>query len=442
MDIEHGVSILYVEDEQEVREGYSKALSRFCDDLYVACDGKEGLELYKEHNPDIVVSDINMPVMNGIDMVKAIREIDPDKCCIIFTTAHSDSNYLLDAISLGINSYLIKPVEKNLLKAKIEKASNIILQEKRSKVQQEQIEVQQNILQNILDVQKELLIITDFKEVLFANSAFLKTYDLQNVEDFNSRGISILHIFLPIPNYIHQGMIGSGETFYDLVHKTDEDKRSVTLISADGQPKAYSIAISKIDYKNNNSFLLTLTDITQRNIQKLDTEKKAYYDGLTGIYNREKFNEFFLHEINRVKRYGNDATVVILDIDHFKKFNDTYGHLIGDEVLILLSKTIGSNIRKTDIFARWGGEEFVLLFQETKPQQAKIIVEQLRKVIENTHHKTAGQVTASFGITGITSHDTIESALKRCDKALYKAKENGRNRVETLLEDESVIKCI
>jgi len=435
LDIEQDVSILYVEDEQDAQEGYAKVLQRFCSKLYIANDGKEGLKLYKEHNPDIVVSDINMPVMNGIDMVKAIREIDPHKCCIIFTTAHSDSGYLFDAIELGINSYLIKPVEKNLLKQKIEKAKKIILEEK-------QIEVQQSILQNILDVQKNPLIVTDFKKVLFANRAFLNIYNLKDVEDFNSRGITILDIFLPISNYIHQGMIKKDETFYDLVDKTDEDKRSVTLIGYDGQPKAYNISLSHIDYKNSSSCLMTLTDITKRNIQKIDAEKKAYYDSLTGIYNRAKFDELFDYEINRVKRYGNDASVVILDIDHFKKFNDRYGHLIGDEVLILLSKVISENIRKTDIFARWGGEEFVLLLQETKPEDAQKIVEKLRSLISNTHHKSAGEVTASFGITGITSFDTIESALKRCDIALYRAKENGRNRVETFLDGETDIKCI
>ena len=428
----YSISILYVEDEQSIREGYTKALHRLCDKLYIAQNGKEGLELYKEYKPDIIISDIKMPVMNGIEMVRAIREINPDECCIIFTTAHSDSSYLFEALELQVNGYLLKPVQKNILKSKIENLSNIIIKEKINLEQKIQIEEQKTILQNIIDTEQNLLLVTDFQDVLFANSAFLESKQVKNVEEFNQKCERLLNIFLPLPNYLHQGLTNKNETFYDLIKKTDESKRSVTLISTHGNPKAYHINISQIRHKNRDSYLLSLTDITKMNIEKIHTEKKAYYDGLTGVYNRHKFNELFDFELKRVKRHNHNTALVILDIDHFKNFNDLYGHLIGDEVLILISAMMQKSIRNTDVFARWGGEEFIILLPQTDIEIAQDIIENLRVIIENTQHKSAGKVTASFGITQLVSTDSIQSAFKRCDKALYQAKENGRNRVATL----------
>ncbi len=429
----YSISILYVEDEQSIREGYAKALDRLCDKLYIAQNGQEGLELYKEHSPDIIISDIKMPVMNGIEMVRAIRKINPDECCIIFTTAHSDSGYLFEALELQVNGYLLKPVQKNILKSKIENLSNIIIKEKINLQQKMQIEEQKTILQNIIDTEQNLLLVTDFENVLFANSAFLESFEVKNVEEFNQKCERILDIFLPLPHYLHQGLTNENETFYDLINKTDESRRSVTLISTHGNPKAYHVNISRIKHKNRDSYLLSLTDITKMNIEKIHTEKKAYYDGLTGVYNRNKFNELFDYELKRVKRHEHASSLVILDIDHFKNFNDTHGHLIGDEVLILIAKMMQKSIRSTDVFARWGGEEFVMILPQTDIKATQELVENLRKLIENCHHQSAGKVTASFGITQFLTTDTMKSVFKRCDKALYLAKENGRNRVEVLV---------
>lgn len=155
----------------------------------------------------------------------------------------------------------------------------------------------------------------------------------------------------------------------------------------------------------------------------------AYKDNLTKIYNRNKFNEIVDIEFKRDKRYHRIFSVGIIDIDHFKSFNDTYGHLIGDEVLIMLARCLESNVRSTDTYARWGGEEFVLLFPETDANGAYVAAENLRKSIEQLCHETAGGVTASFGITQYQDGDTIQSMFKRCDDALYDAKDAGRNRV-------------
>ncbi|MBC8238319.1 MAG: diguanylate cyclase [Helicobacteraceae bacterium] len=164
--------------------------------------------------------------------------------------------------------------------------------------------------------------------------------------------------------------------------------------------------------------------------KRIETERKAYIDGLTGVYNRNKLDEIFKDEILRSQRYNNTLSIVLIDIDNFKSFNDTFGHLIGDEILIMMAQNVKIQLRENDIFARWGGEEFVILFKETSVAEAKIVSEKLRDKIQKTKHASAGSITASFGITEYIDGDTVKSILKRCDEALYRAKVNGRNRVE------------
>jgi len=179
-------------------------------------------------------------------------------------------------------------------------------------------------------------------------------------------------------------------------------------------------------------FISYINDITEIEEQHAATSKKAYIDGLTQIYNRNKFDEIFSEEIKRTQRYNNPFSIAILDIDKFKNVNDTYGHLIGDEVLITMAQTLNNNIRETDTLARWGGEEFVILFKNTTLSEAKEVAQALTNKIEENRHAIAGTVTASFGCTEYKDGDSTQSIFKRCDDALYMAKENGRNRVEVL----------
>jgi diguanylate cyclase (GGDEF)-like protein len=162
------------------------------------------------------------------------------------------------------------------------------------------------------------------------------------------------------------------------------------------------------------------------------TEKKAGTDELTGIYNRRKFNEIFAQEMDKARRYKHPLSIAIIDIDKFKNINDAYGHLAGDDILVMISQSISKHIRHTDTFARWGGEEFVILFEETPLSEAKTISIKIKELVASLKHKEAGSVTISIGVTQLRDDDTEDSIFTRCDKALYNAKENGRNRVEIL----------
>jgi len=296
--MDNSPTLLYVEDEDGIRDQLSKFLGYFSSSLYLAKDGEEGLELYKKHLPDIVISDIKMPKKNGIEMAKAIKAINP-KQHIVFTTAHSESGFFMDAIDLQVDGYILKPINLDQLEEK-------------------------------LDSIKEHL-------------------DLKR--------------------------------YYD---KHQEELK-----------------------------------------------RKVYIDDLTQIYNRTYFEERFTKEISRYKREESPLSLIFMDIDKFKNLNDNYGHQVGDEVLKELANLLNKNIRQTDTFARWGGEEFVIIQPNTILQNSKKVAEHLRKIIKNHLFCSDLSVTCSFGIATYRDTDSPEAIIKRADEALYRAKNSGRDRVET-----------
>ena len=158
----------------------------------------------------------------------------------------------------------------------------------------------------------------------------------------------------------------------------------------------------------------------------------ASKDALTNLYNRRSIDQYMLQETNQSNRYGSSLSMMMIDIDHFKNINDTFGHQVGDEVLITLANTLSSHIRDADIFGRWGGEEFILLLPQTPLQKATLVANQLKQIIQQTQFKGVGNITISLGVTQYIQNEEINSFIKRADDALYEAKQNGRNKVITI----------
>lgn len=171
-------------------------------------------------------------------------------------------------------------------------------------------------------------------------------------------------------------------------------------------------------------------EIAERQKVEAKLEYLATIDSLTSIFNRRKFNEILSYELKRNERHGKGLSLIMCDLDNFKNINDNFGHAAGDEVLIAFTTMISGAIRKSDIFARWGGEEFALLLPETNLETATRIAGKLRLITDTNVIPHIGRITASFGVTEHHLDDTDISFIKRADQALYKAKENGRNRVE------------
>jgi len=293
------------------------------------------------------------------------------------------------------------------------------------------LDYQHQLLDDILNTTDTPMFLTDFKDVKLSNSKFKELLNANTIKLINEKeNHNILDIFEHSNGYLHEGLLQEKESFFSLFKRSEVKDKIVMILDRDINPIAFQISIIKT--KQNNDYLITLSDITQMKELQIETAHKAYIDGLTQVYNRNKFDEVFKNELREIRRYPKPLTIAIIDIDKFKTFNDTYGHLIGDEVLIQMAQTVKVHVRETDTFARWGGEEFIILFKETTVEDAKLVSEKIKDKIQDNFHPIAGQITASFGITEYIEGDTIETIFKRCDDALYVAKENGRNRVEIL----------
>ena len=280
------------------------------------------------------------------------------------------------------------------------------------------------LLDDVINTSEDMIFVTNFKRINFLNKKFRDFLPVDYISEIKD----VSSYFIDMHGYLHKGLLKENETFNELIARTSKEDRIVCLIDETMNPKAFTISTAESSYTKGD-YLVTLTDITKIKERELQISNKAFYDGLTGVYNRNKFDELISLELKRDKRYKNSLSIAIVDIDHFKNFNDTFGHLIGDEVLIMIATYLNSNVRVTDVFARWGGEEFVILFPETTKENAQIVCDKLREGISQLRHDVAGSVTASFGITQYQENDVLATLFKRCDDALYLAKEEGRNRV-------------
>lgn len=188
---------------------------------------------------------------------------------------------------------------------------------------------------------------------------------------------------------------------------------------AAGHP-VYILALSYIE--------LVQRKLAEAGVKLRSVETDAMRDYLTGIPNRRASTEVLQKAIEKNTEHGTKTTVMMIDIDHFKRINDTFGHDVGDEVLLSFTTLIKNHIRNGDILGRWGGEEFILILPNTGSENARILSNRLCNVVAKHSFLTVGQVTTSIGISVSQPDDTVETLVKRADVALYGAKQSGRNR--------------
>lgn len=173
-----------------------------------------------------------------------------------------------------------------------------------------------------------------------------------------------------------------------------------------------------------------LLDITQRKQAEERVKTMAITDGLTSITNRQEFSRLLDKEMERATRYATPLTMIMYDLDHFKRINDRFGHNAGDDVLKTVASLVNDNLRGTDIHGRWGGEEFMVLLPQTRLDAASKVAEKLRHAIASLRFERLDTITASFGVVELAPGENSRSLAQRVDDALYRAKALGRNRVE------------
>jgi len=168
--------------------------------------------------------------------------------------------------------------------------------------------------------------------------------------------------------------------------------------------------------------------------KNIEYENLASTDALTGLYNRHKFTQLYLSSYESMVQRHNKMSVILIDIDHFKKVNDVYGHNIGDRALVEVSKMLLGTLRGVDIICRWGGEEFIVLLPTADLADAVSIAQKLQKYLGEVKIEKVGSVTASFGVSEVREGEEMQDAINRADKALYLAKKSGRDCVRSEID--------
>jgi len=433
-EILKNISILYVEDENDVREFTSKLLTSLLRKVYTAKDGQEGLDIYKENHTDIdlIISDINMPRMNGLTMCEKIKEINKD-IPLVITSAHNDTNFLKKAIEVGVSTYAMKPIDLYQLIESITKAMEPILLKRQlfdlnlsleSKIEKEICKIK-----SILDAQDNIIIVTNKENITNVNKKFLHFFGINDFDKFLKTKKNIFDFFIEEFGFITKNQIIKQESWLRYIKDLPEVDRIVKIKNYLHEEKIFTINVDYYEDKE-HYYVFSLTDITQIKEKSNLLEYQASHDKLTGLFNRNKFDEFYIKEVKRSKRYNTNLSVIIFDIDDFKMINDTYGHQIGDVVLKEISQIMSMHIREQDIAVRWGGEEFLILLPHTNIDGAATVANKIKTNIEeHLFTELSLKITASFGVSELGTDDTDESLILRTDKFLYEAKNSGKNKV-------------
>ena len=431
------INILYVEDENEVRELTSKVLSQLMGSVIEACNGKEGLELFEKHHSedtslkpfDLIVTDINMPKMDGLEMLEYISNID-DSIPSIVTTAHNDADFLKKAINQRVRGYVSKPlnlhdlidtivlaVEPKFLKDKLVDANKNL---------ESQIEEKTLELRSILDSQENMIIVINENQLSSVNKTFLDFVGFDTMEEFKDKYESVSQLFIKDDKYF----FSDNFIWIERISELEDINKVIKMKNTKNEEKIFQVSIKTFFYITVHH-VVSFTDITQLKKYTYELQYQATHDNLTKLFNRQKLNDEFDKEILREQRYNHGLSLVMFDIDNFKSVNDTYGHDVGDVVLKDISKTLLESIRITDIASRWGGEEFMVLLPDTSLENAINVAQIIRRNIEN--YKFEGvphSITVSIGVAVFQNKiDSKDSVVKNVDLALYQAKRNGKNQV-------------
>ncbi len=425
-------------------------------DVIVAKDGYEALSQAQQHKPDLILLDVMMPGMDGFETCKKLKEdAELSHIPVVMVTALSDIADRVRGLEAGADDFLTKPINDIALFSRVKSLVRIkvLLDELRLR---DQTGLQMGVLtegQNTFtqDVSGSKILVIDDDVIQ------LKRLTERLAQDYKIEGVSKPEGAINIALHGNFDLIIVSTQLADTDglrlashFKSQEETRSVPILMLVDEDDSRAMLkglelgvndyiITPVDYNEMAARVKTqirrkkYQDALKSNYQQ--TISRAITDGLTGLYNRHYLDAHLDNMVRQALNNNKPLSLMIMDMDHFKEVNDTYGHDVGDQVLKQLSDVVIRTIRSADLAARFGGEEFVVLMPETDAKQSKEGAERLRKVVESTSLKvthSVGQInkTVSIGIAFLNEMgDSGQALLKRADKALYQAKHDGRNRV-------------
>ena len=423
----HDAAILIVDDAPANLGMLRKMMTDQGYQTYVATSGERALKIARRVLPDLILLDVVMPGMDGFETCRQLKaHPSTETIPVIFMSARSDTEDVVAGFDIGAVDYISKPLRMAEVSARVRTQLQI---RSNSETQMEQAERLRAIVNSMAE---GLLIIEADGRIQFTNPACDRYLGYAENELAGSH-VSTVLTPLVAQEYLDYFAMYAANPGATHNHGT----REVQIRHSAGHTLSMDLTLTPM-YLRQPLYIGLLHDISHHKRSEDALQRAAHIDPLTKIANRRHFDSFLDHEWQRAARSGAPLSLVVLDVDHFKLYNDTLGHTAGDVCLQQVAAAIASHAaRPTDLAARYGGEEFVLLFAETDADAALALAEKLRHDIEalqlpHPRSATSPWITVSIGVATLSPQqfDKKEALFVAADRAMYVAKEGGRNQVQ------------
>ena len=422
--------ILYIEDDAFVAKLAQRRLENDGFVVTISADGEAGLKLAQSGAFDIILLDHMLPTMSGLEILKVLQEDPPAP--IVMVSGSSELAVAVEAMKIGAADYVIKETDGSyldLLPRTIARVLDHVRLLEEKKRADERIAEQAQTIQGVLDNMDPGITLFDTELNLVSfNDRVLELFELP--DDFVEVGVSLKSIL--------ERMAQNGDFGSDNLENAVSDRLALfkagKAFSLDHERPTGRVIELRGGPMPGGEFIATYTDITERKRMEDELRRLATTDPLTGVNNRRRYTEISERELTRCIRYEHPLCVLMLDADHFKSVNDTYGHEAGDRVLVALANACTEELRDVDVLGRFGGEEFTITLPETSLETAMDVAERLRQLLaEIVVPLDDGQevtFSVSIGVSQLLDNkEALSDILNRADGALYQAKEGGRNMV-------------
>ncbi len=425
--------VLVIDDDLLILRMYSSILREQGYEVLAAAGGEQGLLSAREDSPDIVILDVRMPGLDGYETTRRLKS-HPDTRAIpiILVTGLDDPASKVAGLEAGADEFLPKPVERAELLVRIrtmlllrnyqeQLASRSFSENGTAEMDARGSELRR-VLVSLRDAEEQRLVCESLAErgyriiegarwAAFPGAADLLIIDSTTV-DSPSRDLPTVALVPPDDTSLRVRLLDSGVS---------------ELLVRPFDTRELALRVRRL--------LKQKADLTTLEMRYQTALSAATSDSMTKLSNHASFRRFLHLEVNRARRHSHPTSLIMLDIDDFKAKNDSFGHTVGDRILIEAARRIQRSVREIDLVARYGGEEFAVVLPYTDRAGAAVVAERIRTTIASSSFPADGlaqglTVTASFGVA-VCPGDALspESLIRSADELMYRAKESGKNRV-------------
>lgn len=377
--------------------------------LFFAKNIEDGKRVYEKVKPHIIILDVPAAAAQAF-----VEQIQLD-IRIVVIWKEQDYFALSGLLAAGVRHFVMPPfTPQKILEMLHESLYEITLER--------EVQMQKSMVRAILEFQQDMLFFIEDDEIVDCNVTFLNFFGYEDLLSYQEENLVFADHFLDERGYYYP------MNKWNWLDDCLAEPKKIKMKNVEGTEYVFLLRGSTLP-EDGSRFVIICTDITQMEKENKENERLAVTDTLTNIYNRFKFQVLFAEEWEKAFLRDGVFSIILFDLDNFKNINDTYGNDAGDLALAQLAELVSAHIRLQDVFARWGGEEFVLLLPGSTAKEAFKVAEQLRFFIETKKFTGIAKLTASFGVAAYGENISRETLMQRAEAALKEAKQKGKNQV-------------